>query len=211
MKGRTLLISSLILAISIFYAVSINAGTQVKKGMGGDTFMGSIKEVDCKTGEIKLTGKTGEEALFNLTEKTEFKNIKGCDDIKKDGRVLIQYSDAEGKKVVKIIKYRPPRSKEEAKMSGDRKAQAEKRNDLFMGWAGSVDCEKGVLILQQMTDRSKTETFALDKGTIFSDDMKECNDIKTSSIVAISYEKKGDDKVVKTLKSMIAPSAPGRK
>lgn len=200
MKGRTLLIGLLILAISLFYAVNINAEA---KGRDSNTFMGSIKEVDCKTGEIKMMGRMGEEVLFNLTEKTEFGHIKGCDEIKKDGRALIQFSDEEGKKLVKIIKYRPSTDGQRAEIPRDRRTPPDRREDLFMGWVGSVDCEKGLLILQHMDDRSKTESFRLEKDTMFVSNMKGCEDINTNSIVAIRYTGKGDDRIVKMIKSMI--------
>lgn len=212
MKDRRSLIIVLTAAVSLFFfAVNAGAETEAKKGAAMNKFVGAVMEADCKTGELKLSGKSGE-AQFKLTDKTEFQNIKGCEDIKKDGRALIEFSESENIKTVTLIKYRPLKSGKGANTpGGEQRAFSAERKNLFMGLVISVSCEKGTLTLQKMDDKSKTTTFALDKGTIFSDEMKECNDIKTSSIVAISYENKGDDKVVKTLKSMSAQSAPGRK
>lgn len=199
MKNRTVLISSFMIATSILYALNISAETQAEKGKY-HTETGSIKEVNCKTGEVKVSGKNGEE-LFNLTDKTEFRNIKGCDDIKKDGRALIQYSDVEGRKVVKAIKYTQSKSK-----AGDRGVSADRKQDLFMmGWVGSVDCGKGMITLQQMTDKSKTESFRFEKDTMFTSGIKGCGDISANSIVAIRYVEKDKEKVVMMIKPMIEP------
>lgn len=188
---KKLICLSGISAVLLISAMNLNAETE--KG-----FTGVVKDVDCKNGEIRMSGKNGKEELFNITEKTEFKYVKGCEEIKKDGFALIRFSEIDGRKVVSLIKYKAPRSEKQSTATDGGKTTA----NLFMGWVGSVDCEKGVLTLQRMDDRSKTETFSLDKDTAFSN-IKGCSDIKPNWIVAIRYGGDGDRKVVKTIKPMI--------
>jgi len=201
MKNMALLISSLILAISFFYALSIRAEAQAEKEAEKNRFIGTIKDVDCKRGEIKLSDRKGEESLFYLTDKTEFRNIKGCEDIKKDGMASIQYSVLEGRKVIRGIRYREMRGAESA---GNKGVPSDRKIDIFMGWVGSVDCGKGLLSLQKIDDRNKADSFLIEKDTNLSSYKNGCSDITTNSIVMVRYIERDGKKIATMVKPMIA-------
>lgn len=160
-------------------------------------FTGSVEGVDCEKGEIKVQGRNKGYVAFRIGEKTEFRNIKGCKEIKEGGFVLIRYAENDGRTIANLIKYRPAREKKRADLKG-----VDRSLKLFLGWIGSIDCEEGLLTLHKIDDRSKTDSFMVDKDTVFLD-VKGCSEIRPNSIVAVFYEKDNDKNVIRSLRPML--------
>lgn len=186
-----------VLVLTILIAGIVHAETRTTPAEGVKVLFGEVSGVNCASGEIKIKGRTGEETLY-VVKDTEFKVAKACEDIAIGGRALVHYKEADGKKIIETIKYR--------QMKKAAKGEREKgnRSNLFMGFVRDADCEKGIITLEYMDDRSKAETFYVSKDTVYDParGIKSCGDIKKGVVVTLSYDEKGDKKVVRKIKAM---------
>ncbi len=167
------------------------------RGLG---FFGTVKAVDCDTGEMKVRGRNGE-VLFHLDRETKYRYVKGCEEIAPGGVVLIRFEDDEGRKVARVVKYRARRAAGTGKADG-----SARKGRLFMGWVDTADCDKGVITLENTRQKGEKVTFHLSDKTVFDPGrgLKGCGDIRKGSIVALVYQEEKEGKIVRKMRLMAA-------
>lgn len=105
LKKFSLIIISLMITISVFFA---NSFAQDKQRIKIKQITGDIVAYDSSIKTMTVKGKRAE-IIIILDEKTvikEKKNLKSHSDIKVGDRVVIKYSEIEGKNIAKSIEIK---------------------------------------------------------------------------------------------------------